>query len=115
MQNAEAAAIPTSTGLHYNSSVSEATSPSFMSDYPTTKPLIPIADDYTTFFGYLGSTNDALLLIEGSYSGLCRRTRRRLHSRDHDLIRSGAVFVFDETEANVSHHANSLCSWSPER
>lgn len=60
-----------------------------------------VSDDCTTFQGYLSTTEDALLLIEGSYLGLCRRIRRRLHNREHGLVRSGAVFVFNEAEANV--------------
>lgn len=52
-----------------------------------------------TFFGYIETTQDALLIFEGCRRGLIPRVSRRLQEKERRMIRSGSVFVFDESES----------------
>lgn len=59
------------------------------------------SEDAATCFGYLAKAEDAMLLVEATNAGLCRRIKRRLQPKELASIRSGAIFVFDELESNV--------------
>jgi hypothetical protein len=52
-----------------------------------------------TFYGYIDTTQDVLLIFEGCRRGLLPRVNRRLQEKERKLIRSGSVFVFDERES----------------
>ncbi|KAJ3050883.1 hypothetical protein HK102_012185, partial [Quaeritorhiza haematococci] len=55
-----------------------------------------------SFNGYVSTVYDALLLIESCRRGLSKRIERRLSEREKVLaVRSGAVFVWDEEEAQL--------------
>lgn len=69
-----------------------------------------------TFFGYVESTKDVLLLFEGCKRGLLPRVGRRLQESERNMIRSGSIFIFDEKEAGITrdnscyfhNHANII-------
>lgn len=71
-------------------------------------------DDCTTFWGYIGTVEDAMLLIEATNRGIYQRVTSRLHPRESISIRSGAVFVFDEEESKMKRWTDKLL-WSPSR
>jgi hypothetical protein len=66
------------------------------------------------FDGYVESTLDALLIFEACRRGICPRITRRLQEKERKLIKSGAVFVFDEREAGIKRWTDGLV-WSPSR
>lgn len=57
---------------------------------------MPVAE---TFFGYVETTKDSLLLLEACRQGVLPRVRRRLQDQERHLVKSGAVFCFDESES----------------
>ncbi|KAL9558534.1 hypothetical protein MBANPS3_000870 [Mucor bainieri] len=67
-----------------------------------------------TFFGYIETTQDALLIFEGCRRGLIPRVSRRLQEKERRMIRSGSVFVFDESESGIKRWTDGLV-WSPSR
>ena len=61
------------------------------------------------------STHDALLLFEAARRGHIPKIRRRLKDEERKhLIRSGAVFVFEEKESGIKRWTDGLL-WSPSR
>jgi Gti1/Pac2 family transcription factor len=69
-----------------------------------------------TFYGYAGSSNDALLIFEAARSNIIlnkvnRRPRDRERAR---LIRSGNIFVFSEPESGIRRWSDGV-AWSPSR
>jgi len=69
----------------------------------------------STYFGYIQSTKDALLVFEAVRQNRLPKINRRLREEERlNLIRSGAVFVFDEAESGVKRWTDGLY-WSPSR
>jgi hypothetical protein len=67
------------------------------------------------FRGYCENTHDALILFEAAKRGIIPRVTRRLTDREKAaMIKSGAVFVFDEHESNIKRWTDGM-SWSPSR
>ena len=67
------------------------------------------------FRGYCENTHDALILFEAAKRGIIPRVTRRLTDREKaSMIKSGAVFVFDEHESNIKRWTDGM-SWSPSR
>ncbi|KAI7954334.1 hypothetical protein MJO28_004734 [Puccinia striiformis f. sp. tritici] len=64
--------------------------------------------------GYIGSTHDALIIFSGCFRGDFPMVSRRLHERERRSIRSGAVYVFDETRAGIKRWTDGRV-WSPSR
>ncbi|CAO3591368.1 unnamed protein product [Absidia cylindrospora] len=54
-----------------------------------------------TFFGYVETTKDSLLLLEACRQGVLPRVGRRLQEQERPLVKSGAVFCFDENESGI--------------
>lgn len=52
-----------------------------------------------SFFGFIESTTDALLVFEACRRGKLPKISRRLQDRERESIRSGTVYVFDEKES----------------
>lgn len=71
-------------------------------------------NEIETFYGLIETTADALKVIELCRQGKLGRVRRRLHERERKMIRSGSVFVFDETESGVKRWTDGRL-WSPSR
>ncbi|CAD6887214.1 unnamed protein product [Tilletia laevis] len=68
-----------------------------------------------TYVGYVQSTKDALLIFEAVRQNRLPKITRRLREEERmALIRSGAVFVFDELESGVKRWTDGLY-WSPSR
>lgn len=71
-------------------------------------------NEIETFYGLIETTADALKVIELCRQGKLGRVRRRLHEKERKMIRSGSVFVFDETESGVKRWTDGRL-WSPSR
>ncbi|KAL1923008.1 uncharacterized protein VTP21DRAFT_9384 [Calcarisporiella thermophila] len=67
-----------------------------------------------TFYGFIESTQDALLLFEACRRGILPRVCRRLQEKERKLVRSGSVFIFDERESGIKRWTDGLV-WSPSR
>ncbi|ORZ40879.1 Gti1/Pac2 family-domain-containing protein [Catenaria anguillulae PL171] len=67
-----------------------------------------------TFFGAITNIDDALLLVEAVRLGTARRLRRRLTENQQLLIRSGSVFVWNESEAKIKRWTDGR-HWSNSR
>lgn len=82
-----------------------------MSEAPT-----PSTDKLTpTYYGYVGSTKDALLIIQAALDKQLELVPRRPHERERStLIKSGNVFVFVEEHSGVKRWTDGI-TWSPSR
>ncbi|CAG8527157.1 2402_t:CDS:2 [Ambispora gerdemannii] len=67
-----------------------------------------------TYFGYVKTPQDAILLFEACRMGYLARIQRRLSERERSAIRSGSVFVWDEREAGMRRWTDGK-SWSASR
>jgi Gti1/Pac2 family transcription factor len=69
-----------------------------------------------TFYGYVATSNDALLIFEAARSnGILSKVSRRPHDRERDrLIKSGNIFVFDEHSSGIRRWTDGV-AWSPSR
>lgn len=68
-----------------------------------------------TYWGYISSTKDALLVIQGALNKQLPTVPRRPHDRERgSLIKSGNVFVFIEERSGVKRWTDGV-SWSPSR
>ncbi|KAF5126880.1 hypothetical protein DV495_003122 [Geotrichum candidum] len=68
-----------------------------------------------TFTGYISSTEDALLLFQATIDGKLPAVSRRPHDRERtELVRSGAVFVFNEQTSGIKRWTDGI-AWSPSR
>lgn len=68
-----------------------------------------------TFFGYIGSTKDALLIIQACLNNQLLTVPRRPHDRERSqLITSGNVFVFIEERSGIKRWTDGV-AWSPSR
>lgn len=72
---------------------------------------VPVTE---TFYGYIETTRDSLLLFEACKRGLLPRITRRLQDKERILIRSGTIFCFDECESGIKRWTDGLV-WSPSR
>jgi hypothetical protein len=52
-----------------------------------------------TFHGFIENTTDTLLIIEACRSKLLPTINRRLVENERSSIKSGTIFVFDESES----------------
>ncbi|KAL7409987.1 Gti1/Pac2 family-domain-containing protein [Mrakia frigida] len=66
------------------------------------------------FVGLIETTQDALLIFEAARRAVIPRITRRLLESEKVLIKSGAVFVFDELESGIKRWTDGLV-WSPSR
>ncbi|KAI1468190.1 Gti1/Pac2 family-domain-containing protein [Daldinia caldariorum] len=68
-----------------------------------------------TFFGYIASTMDALILFEGCLNGHLSHVPRRPHDRERSsLIVSGNVFIYEENSSGIKRWTDGV-PWSPSR
>ncbi len=68
-----------------------------------------------TFYGYIASTHDALLLFETCLSGALNHVARRPHDRERvSLIKSGNVFIYEEHSSGIKRWTDGV-PWSPSR
>lgn len=75
----------------------------------SSSPLTP------TFYGHIGSTQDALILFEACLSGQLNHVARRPHDRERaSLIKSGNVFIYEEHSSGIKRWTDGV-PWSPSR
>ncbi|ODV58660.1 Gti1/Pac2 family protein ASCRUDRAFT_77672 [Ascoidea rubescens DSM 1968] len=68
-----------------------------------------------TYIGYVGSTKDALLIIQATLNGNLSTVPRRPHDRERSsLIQSGNVFIFIEERSGIKRWTDGV-AWSPSR
>ncbi|ORX45292.1 hypothetical protein DM01DRAFT_265862 [Hesseltinella vesiculosa] len=67
-----------------------------------------------TFYGYIETTTDALLVFEACKRGILPKITRRLQEKERNILRSGTVFVFDGRESGIKRWTDGLV-WSPSR
>ncbi|ORX76439.1 hypothetical protein K493DRAFT_403974 [Basidiobolus meristosporus CBS 931.73] len=67
-----------------------------------------------TYFGYIESVHDALLVIESCRLGYLHRVQRRLSEKERQSVRSGSVFVWEEEESGMRRWTDGR-AWSPSR
>lgn len=68
-----------------------------------------------SYYGYVGSTKDALLIIQSILNKQLNLIPRRPHERERlDLIKSGNVFIFIEEHSGIKRWTDGI-SWSPSR
>ncbi|CCH40913.1 Myosin-1 [Wickerhamomyces ciferrii] len=68
-----------------------------------------------TYIGYIGSTKDALLIIQACLNNQLLTVPRRPHDRERSqLISSGNVFVFIEERSGIKRWTDGV-AWSPSR
>uniref|UniRef100_A0A1D1Z7P7 cAMP-independent regulatory protein pac2 n=1 Tax=Anthurium amnicola TaxID=1678845 RepID=A0A1D1Z7P7_9ARAE len=67
-----------------------------------------------TYYGYVKTPQDAILLFEACRIGFLSRIQRRLSEKERSSIRSGSVFVWDEREAGMRRWTDGK-SWSASR
>ena len=73
-----------------------------------------LPDSLRTYYGYIQSTDDALLVFEACRLGRLPRTSRRLTQPERRNITSGSVFVFEGRESGIKRWTDGLL-WSPSR
>jgi Gti1/Pac2 family transcription factor len=68
-----------------------------------------------TYYGYIASTQDGLLLFEACLSGALKHVSRRPNDRERArLIRSGNVFIYEEHLSGIKRWTDGI-PWSPSR
>ncbi|KAK9695491.1 Gluconate transport-inducing protein [Basidiobolus ranarum] len=67
-----------------------------------------------TYFGYIESVQDALLVFETCRLGHLSRVRRRLSDKERQRIRSGSIYVWEEEESGIRRWTDGY-TWSPSR
>ncbi|KAK6205214.1 Gti1/Pac2 family-domain-containing protein [Scheffersomyces amazonensis] len=68
-----------------------------------------------SYYGYVGSTKDALLIIQEILEKQLESVPRRPHERERpSLIKSGNVFVFIEEHSGIKRWTDGI-AWSPSR
>ncbi|KAJ1834656.1 Gluconate transport-inducing protein [Coemansia sp. RSA 2711] len=67
-----------------------------------------------TYHGYIENADDALLLFEACRVGILQRRKRRLCDRERRNLRSGSVYVWDESESGIRRWTDGK-RWSPSR
>ncbi|KAJ2499939.1 Gluconate transport-inducing protein [Coemansia sp. RSA 1972] len=67
-----------------------------------------------TYYGFVSTSEDALALFEACRLGYKQRVPRRLSDAERSAIRSGSVFVWEESESGMKRWTDGR-SWSPSR
>ncbi len=90
-----------------------------MSATPTPGSPIPSMPSTTalqpTWDGFVSDTRDALILFEATINGTLSRVVRRPHDRERTgLIKSGSVFIYEESASGIKRWTDGF-PWSPSR
>lgn len=68
-----------------------------------------------TYYGYVATTQDALILFEACLTGFLHHVPRRPHDRERaNLVRSGTVFIYEENSSGIKRWTDGV-TWSPSR
>lgn len=68
-----------------------------------------------TWWGFIHTTFDALILLEACLLGTLTHIPRRPHDRERDnIIQSGNVFIYEENASGIKRWTDGI-TWSPSR
>ncbi|KAJ2726929.1 Gluconate transport-inducing protein [Coemansia sp. Benny D115] len=67
-----------------------------------------------TYTGYVGTSEDAILLFEACQQGLLHYRSQRMIERERKDIKSGSVYVWSETDTGIKRWTDGR-KWSPSR
>ncbi|RUS13088.1 Gti1/Pac2 family-domain-containing protein [Endogone sp. FLAS-F59071] len=81
---------------------------------PLAQPCSSMQTNMETYFGYVKTPQDAIVLFEACRRGYLSRVQRRLSEKERAAVRSGSVFVWDEREAGMRRWTDGR-TWSPSR
>ncbi|KAJ3416910.1 hypothetical protein HDV05_007968 [Chytridiales sp. JEL 0842] len=98
-----------STSHPADSTTTTTTKPNAASSIPFSKPL-----GLETFHGFVETSLDALLLIEGCRRGILKPVTSKPKNASEVTIRSGSCFVFEERATGMKRWRDPL-RWSPSR
>ncbi|KAI9291818.1 hypothetical protein K502DRAFT_296376, partial [Neoconidiobolus thromboides FSU 785] len=67
-----------------------------------------------SYFGYIADPKDVQILIKAGQSGLIKMVNKKLTARDLKKIRSGSIYIWNETETNLKRWRDGR-RWSASR
>jgi len=68
-----------------------------------------------TWYGFVHTTHDALLVLEACLQGKLHHIPRRPHDRERgNIISSGNVFIYEENASGIKRWTDGV-TWSPSR
>ena len=67
-----------------------------------------------SYYGYIRTPADAILLIQACYDGALPRIKKRLSPREGREIRNGSIFIWEEHETGLKRWTDGR-KWSPSR
>ncbi|KAJ1971432.1 Global transcription regulator sge1, partial [Dimargaris xerosporica] len=67
-----------------------------------------------TFFGFVETTKDALLLFQAVHRGRLPIVERRFTETEKQAIRPGSIFIFNERDSGIKRWTDGI-TWSPSR
>jgi len=68
-----------------------------------------------TYYGFIGSTYDALILVEACIAGQIKHVSRRPQGHERErVITSGRIFIYEENTSGIKRWTDGI-SWSPSR
>jgi Gti1/Pac2 family transcription factor len=68
-----------------------------------------------TYYGFIGSTYDALILFEACIAGQIKHVSRRPQNHERErVIQSGGIFIYEENTSGIKRWTDGI-SWSPSR
>ncbi|KXS18527.1 hypothetical protein M427DRAFT_96024 [Gonapodya prolifera JEL478] len=71
-------------------------------------------EELETFYGFVDTIEDCLVILQACRTGILNRVTSRLSESQRVGIRSGSVFVFNETESHIKRWTDGR-TWSPSR
>lgn len=82
----------------------------------TSEPIVNSTSQLNaTYYGYIESTFDALILFEACMAGHIQHVSRRPHDGERaSVIQSGRVFIYEEKSSGIKRWTDGI-SWSPSR
>lgn len=77
--------------------------------------VAPSSELEPTWYGYIGNTADAMILLEATFDGTLNHLARRPHDKERsELIKSGNVFIHEAQTSGVKRWTDGI-TWSPSR
>jgi Gti1/Pac2 family transcription factor len=75
----------------------------------------PLSELNATYYGFIGSTYDALILFEACIAGQVKHVSRRPRDSEREcVIQSGRIFIYEENTSGIKRWTDGI-SWSPSR